>query len=234
MVVCSQDMFFDSASRLEEATLTRNCAQRNHGTNAQQIFSLLALFTCLEALLGVINACLPVLKPVFRKFGDSTASAWISSVMSGTIPIFVRRSQLGSEGMDTPPSATTTKKKEPGTEEMVREIPRWHGGSDSVTPSPPPKSVGTKAAGMLFPLPAMNAQNSPSPSPQIQTRAPLGTPPILPRGPPVPPKEDDYLDSLSIAKNRDRGPYEKGIRVPRAWDVESGMSVESDGRPLDR
>jgi hypothetical protein len=38
----------------------------NHGSNAQQIYSLIALFTCLEALLGVINACLPVLKPSSR------------------------------------------------------------------------------------------------------------------------------------------------------------------------
>ena len=196
--------------------LTPDCAQWNHGTNAQQIFSLLALFTCLEALLGVINACLPVLKPIFNKFGDSSASAWISSVMSGTVPIFMRRSQLGSKWTN-PPSATATK-KEPGTaKETVREMPRWHG-------------VSSKAADMMFPSPAMNVKSSTSLNSPIQTRGPLRSPNI-PRGPPVPPKEDDYL--ASPTENWDRGKPAKGIRVQRMWDVESGISEESDRRPLD-
>lgn len=32
---------------------------------------MIALLTCLEALLGVINACLPVMKPVFTKLGGT-------------------------------------------------------------------------------------------------------------------------------------------------------------------
>lgn len=35
--------------------------------NTQQQYAMIALLTCLEALLGVINACLPVMKPVFTK-----------------------------------------------------------------------------------------------------------------------------------------------------------------------
>ncbi|CAF9933487.1 MAG: hypothetical protein ALECFALPRED_005609 [Alectoria fallacina] len=35
--------------------------------NTQQQYATIALLACLEALLGVINACLPVMKPVFNK-----------------------------------------------------------------------------------------------------------------------------------------------------------------------
>ena len=148
--------------------------------------------------------------------------------MSGTIPIFMRRSQLGSKWTSAP-SATTTK-KEPGTEkEIVREMPRWHGGSHGS--SPPLRYVDSKAAGMMFPSPAMNVWSSPSLSSPIQTRGPLSTP-RLPQAPPVPPKEDDYL--ASHTKNWDGGKPGKGIRVQRVWDVERGISEESDRWPLDR
>ena len=40
--------------------------------NTQQQYAMIALFTCLEGLLGVINACLPVMKPVFSKLGGAT------------------------------------------------------------------------------------------------------------------------------------------------------------------
>ena len=36
--------------------------------NWQEGYSIVILFTCLEALLGVINACLPVLGPIISKF----------------------------------------------------------------------------------------------------------------------------------------------------------------------
>ena len=147
--------------------------------------------------------------------------------MSGTIPIFMRRSQLGSKSSNTP-SATT--KKEPGTEkEIVREMPRWHGGSHG---SPPPlRYVDSKAAGMMFPSPTVSVRSSPSLNSPIQTRGPLSTP-FLPRGPPVPPKEDNY--QASPTRDWDRGKHGKGVRVQRVWDVERGISEESDRQPLDR
>ena len=40
--------------------------------NTQQQYAIIALFTCLEGLLGVINACLPMMKPVFSKLGRAT------------------------------------------------------------------------------------------------------------------------------------------------------------------
>ena len=40
--------------------------------NTMQQYATIALLTCLEALLGVINACLPVMKPVFSKLGATS------------------------------------------------------------------------------------------------------------------------------------------------------------------
>lgn len=172
----------------------------NHGSNAQQIYSLIALFTCLEALLGVINACLPVLKPIFNKFGDSKSSAWLSSVMSGTIPIFMRPNQMGSRWSN--PSAA---KKDSGMEKEMPEMPRL------------PGSHG-RAATM-------------SPPPAANLRSPSLSSPIQSRGPPVPPKGDHYQPSPT--KDWDRRKHGKGIRVQKEWDVERGMSEESDRQPLD-
>ena len=40
--------------------------------NTMQQYSMIALLTCLEALLGVINACLPVMKPIFSRLGATS------------------------------------------------------------------------------------------------------------------------------------------------------------------
>ena len=40
--------------------------------NTMQQYAMIALLTCLEALLGIINACLPVMKPVFRRLGATS------------------------------------------------------------------------------------------------------------------------------------------------------------------
>ena len=40
--------------------------------NTQQQYEIIALLTCLEALLGVTNACLPVMKPIFTKIGATS------------------------------------------------------------------------------------------------------------------------------------------------------------------
>lgn len=186
----------------------------NHGTNAQRIYSLLSLFTCLEALLGVINACLPVLKPIFNKFGDSKGSAWLSSVMSGTIPIFMRPSQMGSRW--TFPSAA---KKDLGMDKEMPELPRWPGGhGEAAMMSSPPRYMDDKAADVIFPSPTANVRG-PSSSPMQS------------RGPPVPPKEDDYQPNPT--NTWDRSKNGKGIRVQKEWDVERGISEESDREPLD-
>ena len=84
--------------------------------------------------------------------------------------------------------------------------------------SPPPRFVNNKAANMMFPPPAMNV-TSPSSSSPLQTR-----------GPPVPPKEDDYRGDPT--KDWDRRKHGKGIRVQKGWDIERGISEESDRQPL--
>ena len=53
----------------------------------------------MEVLLGVINACLPVLKPIFNKLRGtapkSSSGGAVSEILkSGTIPIFMRVSQM--------------------------------------------------------------------------------------------------------------------------------------------
>lgn len=40
--------------------------------NTMQQYSMIALLACLEALLGVINACLPVMKPIFSRLGATS------------------------------------------------------------------------------------------------------------------------------------------------------------------
>lgn len=40
--------------------------------NTQYQYATIAILTCLEALLGVINACLPVMKPIFSKLGETS------------------------------------------------------------------------------------------------------------------------------------------------------------------
>ena len=51
-------------------------------SNAQQIYSMIALLTCLEALLGVVNACLPVMRPIFTKFSDTKIYSFFASSSS--------------------------------------------------------------------------------------------------------------------------------------------------------
>lgn len=50
--------------------------------NAQKIYSMIALLTCLEALLGVVNACLPVMKPALTKMGSAKVFTWATSSFS--------------------------------------------------------------------------------------------------------------------------------------------------------
>ena len=55
------------------------------------------MLSCLEALLGVVNACLPVLKPIYNKLRGTApkGGAEVNEILkSGTIPIFMRVSQM--------------------------------------------------------------------------------------------------------------------------------------------
>ena len=55
-----------------------------NGYNTEQQYSKIALLTCLEALLGVINACLPVTKPFFKKLGAGGIFGLLRSIVPTT------------------------------------------------------------------------------------------------------------------------------------------------------
>lgn len=84
------------------------------------------MLTSLEALLGVINACLPVLKPVYNKMrgtapkSGNDGSGVNEILKSGTIPIFMRVSQMFS--------LTSRKGKFLSSdEETLTESSAWYG-----------------------------------------------------------------------------------------------------------
>lgn len=60
---------------------------------AQDTYCLIALLTSLEALLGVISACLPLLKPVFHKLRDTLSERGTNPTASSGIPSLMHRSQ---------------------------------------------------------------------------------------------------------------------------------------------
>ena len=134
--------------------------------------------------------------------------------MSGTIPIFMRPSQMGSSW-----TSRSTRKTNSGMEKEMTEMPRWpgtHGRAAMVSPAP--RYVDSKAADLMFPSPVTDSRSIPWTSSNPS------------RGPPVPPKEDEY--QTHTTKNWDRRKHGKPIPVQREWDVESGFSEESDRRPL--
>lgn len=83
------------------------------------------MLTSLEALLGVISACLPVLKPIFNKMCGTApkggnGSAVSEILKSGTIPIFMRVSQMWT-------LATGKWKYSSSDEETLTETSGWYG-----------------------------------------------------------------------------------------------------------
>lgn len=88
------------------------------------------MLTSLEALLGIISACLPVLKPIFNKMrGTAPKNGKISSVREiltwGTIPIFMRVSQMWT-------LTTRRGKYSSNDEETLTEISGWYGDKKNV------------------------------------------------------------------------------------------------------
>lgn len=208
----------------------------NVGSNAQSVYSLVALFTCLEALLGVINACLPVMKPVFTKLGSYKGASWLSSVMSGSIPIFMRPSQIGSNwrsdpsGNSTKGNSTSNKMYENALPKEMPLVQCWPSSSNHAhgrdTPvqrpqrSPPPRYVN--------PTPTHSMYASPTNDWTIQ-------PPLKSPKPPVPPKSKYYSPTKrrEMAEERDLG-FARELHVRKEWDVERGESEETDRQGLVR
>ena len=79
---------FNTAYSICAITLVRIKATTSiNAQNTRQQYAKIALLTCLEALLGVINACLPVLKPIVSKVRATAmfSSLW-TKISTGTSP----------------------------------------------------------------------------------------------------------------------------------------------------
>ena len=187
----------------------------NHGTNSQAVYSLIALFTCLEALFGVINACLPVMKPILTKFKSSKAKDWLSSVLSGSIPIFIRRSQMDSVGKSYP----SVRRKSYLKHGTPTELPRWPSDGTLGGPhdrSPLPQYGNARTANRAFASPSYDRLDD------ALSRSP---------SPPVPRKGKRYIPKKRWAtiNEQDTTPA-PAIYVQREWDVESGARSEETDR----
>ncbi|CAF9908254.1 MAG: hypothetical protein ALECFALPRED_004362 [Alectoria fallacina] len=111
---------------------TTTIAGTTAASNDQDTYALIAMLTSLEALLGVVNACLPVLKPIFNKMRGPPApktktgsgSGVTKSPKSGTIRIFMRVSQMLM-------TLTSSKSKPFSSDEEtlteMTESSAWHG-----------------------------------------------------------------------------------------------------------
>ena len=95
--------------------------------NSLQQYSKIALLTCLEALLGVINACLPVMRPIFSKLG---ATGMFSSFWTRT--------------------PTATSRKPINTPRSNRTAHFWCGGGKYPHISPP-RQIVHKDSVHMFP-----------------------------------------------------------------------------------
>ena len=108
--------------------------------NLQPIHSLIALLACLEANLGVINCCLPVIRPVFSKIGDFTFWPSLMSSLSGN-----RVRPLPRLGSGTRSGTRTCNRRSDGR--AGNEMQTWPSSDQNLAPS----FVGSKAARMMFP-----------------------------------------------------------------------------------
>ena len=192
----------------------------NHGPNSMKIYHLISLLTNFEVLLGTVNACLPVMKPIFTKLYSSEFSTWLSSVTSGTIVVFLRPSQMGSAWKSGSRSKRNSANKPP----LPTEMAPWNTADnrgDTVADtdqSPPPRYVDNRPTNLQ---PTYNQNKD--------------APPKSPK-PPVPPKSENYSPTKRRQPVAERAPNSSlGIYVERSWDVdreERGESPDDDRQEL--
>ena len=187
-------------------------------SNAEKIYSIIALLTCLEALFGVINACLPVMKPALIQIGHSKFLTWASPTFFSTS----RRSR------QTPHSGTVTsnnsipkahfwnRMKHQSAEE--KEMGTW---SEEVPEANKLRHIGAKPASMMFDHINISATGRPG----VHTS----------NGPPRPPPKSMYYSperpNKQWSEEINKTP---GIMVQRDWDVERQSSDEIDRDLLER
>ncbi|KAL6713508.1 hypothetical protein ACLMJK_008973 [Lecanora helva] len=197
-------------------TLVRvKISSENHVNNAQEVYSQVAFYTNLEALLGVINACLPVMKPVFMKLHSSKASSLISSFMSASIPVVLRLSHISK--------ASSSKQKS------------THKSHSSQEPRPWPSNDAMSLELQQTPPPQYTDDISPTKSPASTPKS-IRNVTIRSETPSVPSPKNRRI--LSPTRN-EQGHVDdamSGIYVERSWDVdvERGGSAESDRQVLVR
>lgn len=105
--------------------------------HAVDTYCRVTLLTSLEALLGVISACLPMLKPIFRKLRGplfERGTKMIKSSVWGSIPIIMRKSQVqnSSSGKHCSSDLTST------TDSTIESF--WCKGKCENKGSPKPRS----------------------------------------------------------------------------------------------
>ncbi|CAD6586493.1 MAG: hypothetical protein ASARMPRED_002559 [Alectoria sarmentosa] len=92
--------------------------------HAQDTYCRILLLTSLEALFGIISACLPVLKPVLRKLQGSLSERGTDTnkfPTSGSIPIVMHGSQM----------PTSSPGKHRSSDSSSREDSFWYGGREA-------------------------------------------------------------------------------------------------------
>ena len=157
-----------------------------HGTNAQKIYSMIALLTCLEALLGVINTCLPVMQPVFTKFGDSKVwSSLTSPLGSSRRSLFSRSNTSNRSGAHN--LSSNGKRRSDGFK--ANDIGHWPSPREHLAP----RFVDAKAANMMF---SHHSQ---------QSTVALGAPRPPPKSPHYQPEKrwDDKDDGITVQRDWD-------------------------------
>ena len=108
--------------------------------NVQHIYALIALLACLEALLGVINSCLPVIRPVLTKLSGCTFWSSFRSSLSGNRITPLPRLRSGTR------SGTRTSNRG-SNGQTGNEMHNWPSSEQNLAPS----FVDKKAATMMFP-----------------------------------------------------------------------------------
>ena len=165
---------------------------------------MIALLTCLEALLGVINTCLPVMRPVFTKFGDSKVWSSLSSSLGGGPRSLFSHSTSGNRSGTHNGNSNNRNSKRRSGGFKPSEMRNWPSPREHLAP----RFVDAKAANMMF---SHHSQQSS----------------VAPGAPRPPPKSPHYLPERRWDEKDDRA-----ITVQRDWDVERGASVETDRRLL--
>ena len=131
-------------------------------SNTAQIYSLIALLTCLEVQLGTINSCLPIIRPIFTKVSNSKLwSSFTSTVVSGRRSMFSRSTSGNRSGAN---SRAYRRGERPTDADELRD---WPSPQQALAP----RFVDAKAANMMFSHHSHTssvASSAPRPPPKCQ------------------------------------------------------------------